>query len=305
MKKIVCSLVLASFAAFSALTGCATGSSDPDSNTGGGSGTDSGATPTEYSQLLEDILDSEYYNRLFDDYVNHRVFGAEVDRMPSGFLENEGYDISAFTENKVEYHTVTYVKNNDTNSLYVSVRIGNKGPDRYYSCYTLKYQISDQEYKDYYMLNEGGYIQSSFFVQELSEQRNPVEVHSVKLTINYYNNFYKDLTNSDVYISDVFGNKAVEVDFFNMDLANQTLDIVIRTRPNNKHDFIYDNAIIRYMSLEPAIVDSVSTLPYDNTIFNGPEIANAINFEEYKNNSEEITYFYRPDNAHHGSNFVR
>lgn len=305
MKKIVCSLVLASFAAFSALTGCATGSSDPDSNTGGGSGTDSGATPTEYSQLLEDILDSEYYNRLFDDYVNHRVFGAEVDRMPSGFLENEGYDISAFTENKVEYHTVTYVKNNDTNSLYVSVRIGNKGPDRYYSCYTLKYQISDQEYKDYYMLNEGGYIQSSFFVQELSEQRNPVEVHSVKVTIDCYNTFYNRLTNSDVYISDVFGNKAVEVDFFNMDLANQTLDIVIRTRPNNKHDFIYDNAIIRYMSLEPSIIDSVSTLPYDNTIFDGPTSANAINFEEYKNNSEEITYFYSPDNITYRLNFTR
>ena len=240
-----------------------------------------------------------------DDYFNHRAFGAEVDRMPSGFLENEGYDISAFTENKVEYHTVTYVKNNDTNSLYVSVRIGNKGPDRYYSCYTLKYQISDQEYKDYYMLNEGGYIQSSYFVQELSEQRNPVEVHSVKMTINYYNTFYSRLTNSDVYIRDVFGNKAIEVDFLNMDLANQTFDIAIRTRPNNKHDFIYDNAIIRYMSLEPSIIDSVSTLSYDNTIFDGPTSANAINFEEYKNNSEEITYFYRPDNAFHGSNFVK
>lgn len=299
VKKVVMSLVLALSATFLALTGCTTDTTDPGKTPGTDPGTNPGTNPTEYSQLLEDILDSEYYNRLSDDYFDNHVFGAEIDGLPSGFLKNEGYDISTFSENQVEYHTISYVKNDDTNSLYVSTRIRNDGPDKYYSCYTLKYKISDQEYEDYYILNKGKYIQSSYFIQELSEQRNPEEVHSVKVTRDYYNNFYKNLTNSDVYIFDVFNTKSVDVDFLNMNLANQTFDIVIRTSVDdkNKNGFIYDNASIRYMSLEPAIIDSVSTVPYDNTIFNGPEIANAINFEEYKNNSDEITYFYSPNNA--------
>ena len=297
VKKVVMSLILALSATFLALTGCTTDTTDPGKTPGTDPGTNPGTNPTEYSQLLEDILESEYYNRLSDDYFNNRVFGAEVDRLPSGFLENEGYDISTFSENQVEYHTISYVKNDDTNSLYVSTRIRNDGPDKYYSCYTLKYKISDQEYEDYYMLNEGGYIQSSYFIQELSEQRNPEEVHSVKVTRDYYNNFYKALTNADSYVLDLFNTKSVDIDFLNIDLSNETLDVVVRTSPNNKHDFIYDNASIRYLSLEPAIFDSVSTLPYDNTIFTGPTYVNATNADEYKTNSDEITYFYSPNNA--------
>ena len=297
VKKVVMSLILALSATFLALTGCTADTTDPGKTPGTNPGTNPSTNPTEYSQLLEDILESEYYNRLSDDYFNNRVFGAEVDRLPSGFLENEGYDISTFSENQVEYHTISYVKNDDTNSLYVSTRIRNDGPDKYYSCYTLKYKISDQEYEDYYMLNEGGYIQSSYFIQELSEQRNPEEVHSVKVTRDYYNNFYKALTNADSYVLDLFNTKSVDIDFLNIDLSNETLDVVVRTSPNNKHDFIYDNASIRYLSLEPAIFDSVSTLPYDNTIFTGPTYVNATNADEYKTNSDEITYFYSPNNA--------
>ena len=70
VKKVVMSLILALSATFLALTGCTADTTDPGKTPGTDPGTNPGTNPTEYSQLLEDILDSEYYNRLSDDYFD-------------------------------------------------------------------------------------------------------------------------------------------------------------------------------------------------------------------------------------------
>lgn len=248
-----------------------------------------------YSEILTTINESSYYSNISERYLSGEAIGAEFHLLPYGYLE-EHYDIDATTlvENTMQYTSNAYIKGNNTNHLYVSSKISvDDAPDPYYIFTTLMYEISDKEYEEFRILNEEEAIQSGYYIQELSKQREPAEEHSIKVTQDVIDSFYKLLKNSDTYTMDVWGHDNIEMDWLDASVSNQTINIAVRGLTAKETGFVRSGEI-RYMEMVPAIGQDVSTEGYDNTIFNGPRNARAENFDDYVNSVEDITYFIAP-----------
>ena len=251
---------------------------------------------TGYSKILTEITTSAYYNEISDRYANNKAEKDEYATLPSAYLKEKfGIDTNKLYENNMGFSSNVYVKTNDKNHVYVTSRISvNDAPDPYYICTTLKYEISDREFEELLYLNNHKAIHSAYFIQELSKQRQPVEEHSLKLTQSVYNKFYEKFSKSDVYTQNVFGNESIEIDWLDASISNQTIYVAVRDE-TSKYAGFTTTGVIRYMELAPSIIDEVSTLSSDPSIFNGPSSANATDFEKYVNSAEETICFTPPN----------
>ena len=247
---------------------------------------------TGYSQILTEIINSEYYNDISYRYINQDAEQDEYAPVPSGYLWDKfGIDIAQLYENEMGYDSDIYVKENDKNHVYVASRISVNGAlYPYYICATLKYEISYREFEELEFLFIHKAIQSSYYIQELSKQRQPVEEYAIKVTQNTVDEFSRRFNRSDVYTLNVFGNKSVTIDWLDASVANQTIYVAVRDANSHFVGF-RTTGVIRYMELAPSIIDQVSTLDSDSTIFNGPKSANATDFEKYVNSAEETICF--------------
>ena len=299
IKKAMLCLVLAFVSIFSA---CTAGTANPDVDPGKDPGTVPDTTPeeqTQYSQLLLDILDDDYYDRTTQEFYDAKYFLQKADALPYQFLMEQGHDVEKIMTNELYEYSIAYTLGDDKNNVYVSTRVENEGIDTYYTSYTLKYSLTDQEYNDMVMLFENNYIQSGYFIQELAKQKQPTVLANVNTTEKYYDDFYKKFKNSEVYVDDIFGTDIIEIDFLYFSKEEQTFSVAVRTNPSEcvQKGMVYTDAEIRYMDLIPSF-NYVTTVSYDDTIYNGPIYFNATNFEEYKSNSVEVTYFYNHKNLY-------
>lgn len=139
---------------------------------------DSDEPVTQYSGILNAVLNSDYYNDIiyaFDTEYKFRSTNLESP-IPYTFLEREGYDIEAIKNDKLSCETVAYIMDGDTTRLYISTQP--ESPAGYYGNYILSYPLTQQEYEDLYMLHREEYIQAGLFIQELDAQkRATVESH--------------------------------------------------------------------------------------------------------------------------------
>ncbi len=147
---------------------------------------DSDEPVTQYSGILNAVLNSDYYNDIiyaFDTEYKFRSTNLESP-IPYTFLEREGYDIEAIKNDKLSCETVAYIMDGDTTRLYISTHP--ESPAGYYGNYILSYPLTQQEYEDLYMLHREEYIQAGLFIQELDAQKRATVESHINVEIETY-----------------------------------------------------------------------------------------------------------------------
>lgn len=149
-----------------------------------------------YSELLQNVLTNDYYNSLIDSARagNDALYETPNFRsIPYAFLEDEGYDVNAIRSGEITCFASAYVINAEPNNLYVKAFVSSNTATPYYTQYLLKYELTDQEMKDYHMLHDELYIQACFINDMISQMKTPTIISENKITIDAYNNLKKSL----------------------------------------------------------------------------------------------------------------
>lgn len=305
--KIIASLALCATLSFGiAVVGACSRNSNSDNNIGQGNtdtdNTDNGGQ-TQYSQILQTVLtDSEYkqvIEKCTDSYGTTYLTYNEMKAFPYFFLEEQEHDVASIKNSResgapLECKTSIYIKNDDINNLFMSVRIENKGsPENYYTNYVLKYSLTKQEYDELYMLYENNYVQAPLFIQELSRQKTPTVESKINITTSAYSkivNRWSILVNYFA-MEEVFGTNGIEVDIISANVTDieQRIDTVIRAATDYKNMIISD-AQARKCNV---LLNRSSELRLNNSIYNIGLLSDRemINLEEFQTSYTPITYF--------------
>ena len=255
--------------------------------------------PTEqYSDILRAVLNDPYYDEVIEEYHNAEEGTTRVNKIfaiPYGYLESIGIDATPIKNDEVEAYATTYIKDDEPNYLYVYARVENNDSTPYYTCYNLKYSITDQEKEELEMLHEDGYIQAPFFIQELSNQKTPVDTKVASLTTERYEAYLNDFRR-DRNIRDVLGD---DLDFSLLDFSveDQTFDVQMMTSP----DSMIDKGEYRTIQLIPSLGAEVTTI--GNNVLNQPLAwtCTSEELEKFQNNATNITYYYSYNITQFGS----
>lgn len=295
-KNVALALVLAGGMAIS-MPACTSFGGDGttpggDGTTPGGNGTTPGENNGKYSQILEDVINSDYYNEIIDNFGSDgNLYGSNLEApIPYTFLEREGLDIDAIKNDELECESVAYIMNNDTSKLYLSTRAETAAG--YYTNYVLSYPLTEQEYDDLYMLHERKYIQSGFFIQELDAQkRATVESH-----VNVEKDTFSGLEHRIQYLCDDYiNNEDVYIDVTSAN-ADAEFTLNVRSFPDIRKNMIIENQELRKM--ECYSVDIYYS--FKNQVVSMTDSAGfAIdNLDEFKANYELVTYFNSQGNTY-------
>lgn len=237
-KRFAILTISAALAGVVALGACSLGSQTGGNDTDPDDPTIDNNDPTpepeeKYSQILNDVLESDYYAELTDMYEaawNYPITKAH-EAIPYAFLSREGFDIQAIKDEEIDCDSVAYIKNEDTSTLYLSTKVVTDGADPYYTCYTLSYPLTDKEYDDLVMLHQEKYIQAPYFIQELDNQKTAEVISKASITVEAYDGLTKSFSDDSV-ISNTFNNNQIEMDFLNFSVNDQTFEVNLRTRPD-------------------------------------------------------------------------
>lgn len=137
---------------------------------------------SNFSQVLQTVLTDDYYRNLVEIQKDSSRLSCSTankyQAIPYGFLEDEGYNITAIKNNEIACETDVFVINNE---LYIACRVENKTSTPYYTHYVIKYSLSEQELQDLNLVfrefPDGANTyrtisyQAPFFIQELSNQK--------------------------------------------------------------------------------------------------------------------------------------
>ncbi len=180
----------------------------------GGSTTPTQPDYSQYSQLLQDILKSDYYNGLIAKTKagELNVTGTAgrgyniLKGIPYKFLDNAGENIDSIKNNEITVTGYSYViKNeNDTynNELYLGTTIFNSLNNKdYYKIYLNKYTLDNDELSDYFRLTSGNYYQANFFLQELDNQKQAQPISEFSIDKNTYSELLHGFNISEKIIS--------------------------------------------------------------------------------------------------------
>lgn len=180
------------------------------------------------SESLKKVMTDDYYRNLIltsESYVTsslHVCHARDDNRymaIPYGFLEDAGYNVRKIKAGGIKCYSQMYT---DQNDLHIELRVSkdgysdNKGYMKYYTCYDLKYSLTDQELNEldalYTQVNPRNcaysgapitYYEGPLFVQELSYHKTP-EILSVahieeKTTNTAQFAFRRDKITTDYY----------------------------------------------------------------------------------------------------------
>ncbi len=239
---------------------------------------------TQYSGILNAVLNDEYYDSVLDNYREenkNRITNLESP-IPYAFLEREGYDIDAIKSGELSCETVAYTVDGDTTRLYISTQPESKAG--YYGNYILSYPLTEEEYEDLYMLHNEEYIQAGLFIQELDNQkRATVESH-----IDVENATFEGVESSfkkaaQEYIG--LGDATIDVVYVNDD-CEFTLNV--RSKQSDGGSMISKTGLY--------IAECYSTpfyFTYETNYFklSDPSSFIAHNLEQFQTKAHDLTYF--------------
>ena len=305
-KRFAILTISAALAGVVALGACSlcgqTGGDDTDPDDPAIDNNDPTPEPEEkYSQILQDVLESDYYAELTDMYEaawNYPITKAH-EAIPYAFLSREGFDIQAIKDEEIDCDSVAYIKNDDTSTLYLSTKVVTDGADPYYTCYTLSYPLTDKEYDDLVMLHQEKYIQAPYFIQELDNQKTAKVISKASITVEAYDTLLESLVTHENFSTRVFGTDNISLDFLDFSVKDQIFDINVRETPNRGNNtstmvMIVPNAQLRSLHLFPSILTEVTTLNNNSNVFAGPGTSWDLTDEElnrFQNNYDSLTYF--------------
>ena len=183
---------------------------------------------SQYSQLLQNVLTSNYYNTLIENAKNNsNVYNSGyMDPHPYAFLQQQGYDIDAIKNNQLECFTCSYILENEPNNLYINTRVENAG--NYYTNYLLKYQLSAKEISDYCLTHDEPtdattyYIQSVFMNDAISKAKTATIVSKTNIDKTAFAELQDSIGGSNS-TNEMTGSKFNDIIFTN--LQAKTFDV--------------------------------------------------------------------------------
>ena len=253
---------------------------------------------SQYSKLLQDVLNNPEYDELYRQYESGEIgeSGTTLDSgvnimeaIPYDFLTNKGEDIEGIKSGSVAVAADLYVMDNDKSNIYSKLEIIYRMTDgeKYINQYLLKYKIKEDELKDFTMLYEGGYYQGPIMFQYLASQREPEVVAEFSIYDDTNKSFIKTL-NSLYVIPELLGNKVSSF-------------VVTGLEPNDQQEGFYhmylnaisedsSNSHVAKRTIAPIYLSLTSgcRVEYGNGILHCDH-TNLINFQTTTCNT--ITYF--------------
>lgn len=181
----------------------------PGQTTNPGQTTTSKNDYSQYSALLQSILENEEYDRLIANAINNpNALRSNYAPHPYGFLESEGYNIADIKNGTIKASTTSFVLTEEPNNLYVATYVETKSAKPYYTEYLLRYTLTDKEMKDYHMLHTNVYIESNFINEVISRTKTPTVINEVRCTVEAHDAFMEEFKNeSEANVKTMTGGK--------------------------------------------------------------------------------------------------
>ena len=279
------------FAACSPASGNSAQQNDPSDPNTPSEPSDPSAPTASHSALLYDVLTNSYYRNLVEEHQEDKVIRnlQRYDPIPYGFLEDRGHDITGIKNDTLQADSVAYTKEGEPNYLYIATRAETAADRPYYTCYTLRYTLSDLEMSDVSYLHRNRAIESIFFIQELSYQKTPTVLSEAKIIVDAYNFMLEFLLRINDITSNLFGNENIALDFVSFSKENNS--VVINLRDDHSNSFISE-AEIRTANLVPSLGATIKTM--GDNIYVAPHMVSFGTDEErqnYINNVTTVTYY--------------
>lgn len=219
----------------------------------------------EYSEILENILNNSTYNQLISAAkTNPNIYNeGEFKPHPYTFLQQEGFDIEKIMNGTHEAYTLSYVKEDEPNNLYMFTRVNNNS---YISNYLLKYELTDEEMDDYDLVHDDPsstsyFIQSVFMNNEISKLKTPEIVGKSKMSEQAFTNMtetmYGRLDTNQSYMIMTNPNK-----------SDNSFNLILLPKYFNPKDMAYNTEIREYVCGGNLMLDGDIYLgPYTYGVF--------------------------------------
>lgn len=158
----------------------------------------------EYTEALQYVLNNPEYNALIaqvkrEASINNAPHSetwssSKASHRPYGFFEKQGFDIDALKNGSLEAFGAAFTKQDEPNNLYVCASAEKAASTPYLTQYILKYELTDQEMKEYKWLNSECYMQAMFMVDAYSQFKTPEIVNESKITTRAYYGLFDSLS---------------------------------------------------------------------------------------------------------------
>lgn len=307
LRKGVASVALASALALSGCSGLASifnpnngqtnnPNIDNDNQTQiGGDG--SATTPEEdddsYSQIISNIMENEYYKTLMNNYISSadNRDSQIYDPIPYAFLQSEGYNIERIKNDEIECNSMPYMKDGEENNLYIALRVETDAQTPYYTCYTLKYELTNLQMSEFLNLNRHEYYDAPLFVQELSYQKTPVVESEASIKIDTFDYIVRSFANSkSCPAQELFGTTDITMELLSFSEQNNTLVCQMRKKRSSE---VVDDTVIRTAYLVPGFPGWEVSSIYNNVYSFPKSVTFATDKERsiYMNEPINVTYY--------------
>lgn len=168
-----------------------------------------GGQYSEYSQILQNVLNSSNYNTLISnaEASSHYYESAVFDPHPYAFLEDNGHDVVAIKVGTLDCYTCSYILDDEPNNLYINTRVEN--PGEYYTNYLLTYTLTDKEISDYKLTHNKPtssvefYVQAVFMNDEISKQKTPIKIEKANITVDAFDKIKQEMC--DLELTSTYG----------------------------------------------------------------------------------------------------
>lgn len=244
---------------------------------------------SKYSDILKTVLTGDYYNYVIAESAipnGHDCDDQNIKAYPYRFLEKQGHDVDKIRLGELECTSAAYIIGNDTNTLRLATHVENESASgNYYTHYILEYKLTNQEYKDMYMLFDGKYIQAPLFIQELDYQKEAKVISAYNIDKTLYAKLKKRIY---IGLNDLFAssNYTIPYDLVEVKDAKHVTFAIRDAVVNENLNMIIPNQKIKYLKLE------FRASNYENAVFRAiDDWCNTENPDEFNSQSTTITYF--------------
>lgn len=287
-------MVFASALSLTCFFGCNFGGGNLDNPPDNGNNNGDNTQPSKYSKILESILTNENYNSLIkaakEDFNFYR--SANFDPHPYAFLKKKGHNIDAVKSGDLECRTVSYVLDEEPNNLYIMTYVENASSDPYYTEYTLKYTLSEQEMKDYKFLHKDGsdyYVQAVFMNDVISKTKKETIVSETKMNVKAHKEMRDNIKNL-IPVDNLFKSTSLNILLDSFNESNQSFKVVIYPKFSNNTQMVIQQELITITPTRGNIKLNVL-----NNVYFAPNVYGDYDLTEDQINVSKVTYYHPQD----------
>lgn len=237
-------------------------------NNNNNKGNNSTEKENDYSQMLLNVLNDNHYNTLINQAkTNPEIYKrGEFKPHPYAFLEDEGFDVNAIMNGSLDCFTMSYVKPEEPNNLYMFTRVTT---ENVVNNYLLKYNLTDKEMHDYEITHNtkdrgrNFCLQSVFLNNEISQLKTPTIVGESTMSKEAFDGMTSTMQHrgyADTYNCDII--------MTNPNTSTYMFDLKIIPRPIEDYQMTYSYKIVEMSCMGNIIIeDDLYKMPYTYGIF--------------------------------------